>query len=125
MRSDIISVGGGKVPLKSRDEVYLWCVNVSGRFCMLVLPNSAHQTMDGMTTAYSEKHRVAVTIGCIGVNTESPLLLPAAIPLDMHSELSSMAAPVDKHVQPCSVGASVTRLLKPLGLSSQRKGRDE
>jgi hypothetical protein len=76
-RDLILFFGGSKVPLESRDELMMSCVDSSGRLCWLILPSSALR--NDVATACSYKHGVPVAVGCVGINTESTLLRPVAI----------------------------------------------
>jgi hypothetical protein len=78
---NLISLYLGDVPLKSRQEKALWCVDCYGEIVVLITPKVAWEKVDFETTTYSQQYSTSMVPVCLGVNTENPALMPAIIPL--------------------------------------------
>jgi len=130
-----ISFWGGRVRLKSRDEVNLWCVDCYGNLCIIVVPRVAFSIVDTNMDRYSERYSITAAIGCIRVNSRSPLLLPAVLPAEKNHQLVMVAATISecRRVPPGlrNIAADMfadTRFVEsednvPLGIALRRIGK--
>ena len=94
---NLICLGVGDIPLKSRNDVLLWCVDSCGELCVLVTPRVAWEKVDSETSMYCERYSLAMLMVCLGVNTECPALMPAAVPLERAMQFEELAATVGKY----------------------------
>jgi len=99
---DVISIGGRQTPLKSREEIWLWCIDCYGELCAITVPNVAFQKLDAEATKYSERHSVIATTGCIGVDTESMSLVLAVASLRKFRQLTEVAGAVHDRELPAN-----------------------
>ncbi|MGA2158660.1 MAG: hypothetical protein ABSG90_05540 [Dehalococcoidia bacterium] len=68
----------GNIPLKSRQEQWMWCADSIGIVNILIVPKFAWDKVKKETNAYSKQ--ISVVPICLGINTDNPFLLPATIP---------------------------------------------
>ncbi len=107
---NLISIGAGRVKLKSRDEIALWYVDSSGKICIAIIPRIVYAKIDAATNTCASRDPVAATIGCIGIDTEYPALSTALLPIDEYADLSIVSGLVGKGLEPASQGFDVSGL---------------
>jgi len=96
---NLITLHSGYIPLKSRQEKTLWCIDSSGEIVVLITPIAAWEKVDRETTIFSQQYSKSMVPVCIGVNMENPVLMPAIIPLQKGIELKQIAEVVGKYAE--------------------------
>ena len=96
---NLVSLHSGDIPLKSRQEKTLWCIDSSGEIVVLITPRAAWEKVGFETTMYSQQYSISMVLVCLGVNTENPALMPAVIPLQKGFELKQIAEMVGMYAE--------------------------
>jgi hypothetical protein len=79
-----ISFAGGDFKVRAKSDTSLWCLDSDYQPCVIVLPQPSYKLLDSLVTEYAEKHDVAATVGCKGLDTKNPIFMPVVMSIDTY-----------------------------------------